>query len=235
VTTYLLRHASTTYSTRYLVNGDPSVALPLDPEGVAACERLRDSGPLNGIRTWITSEFPRARQTARLLTNTHRAEHQSDPRLNELDYGDFEGGPFPEYAAWLGVHGPWVRPQGSGESQREGIARMLDGVQAAVMRPGPRVVVAHGLLLSVLGWATDEPPDSPMPLFFPEAACLDPLVVSDARLVRLAARLLSDLGRSEHRGGETVGDRTESGQEGTLILANFDSLPTPPEERPPHA
>jgi probable phosphoglycerate mutase len=235
MTTYLLRHASTTYSTRYLVNGDPSVGLRLDPNGVAACERLRDTGSLSGSRTWITSEFPRARQTAGLLINATGTEPRSDPRLNELDYGVFEGSPFLDYATWLGVHGPWVRPQGSAESQREGIARMLTGVQAALTRPGPRVVVAHGLLLSVLGWAVREASDSPMPLFFPEAACLDPLVLSDARLTRLIARLLADLGQTGHHVEPLGGNRTQSGRGRMFILANFDSLPTPPEERPPHA
>jgi probable phosphoglycerate mutase len=235
VTTYLLRHASTTYSTRYLVNGDPSLALMLDPEGVAASERLRATGSLSAAGTWITSEFPRARQTARLLTDATGAEPQIDPRLNELDYGSFEGGPFLDYAAWLGLHGPWARPPGAAESQREGIARMLAGVQAALMRSGPRVVVAHGLLLSVLAWALDEAPGTPMPLFFPEAACLDPLAVSDARLVRLTARLLAEMGQTEDRRELAQGNRKQSGRGRVPILANFDPLPIPPEERPPHA
>jgi probable phosphoglycerate mutase len=235
VTTYLIRHASTTYSTRYLLNGDPSVALPLDPGGIAACERLRAAGSLSGIRTWITSEFPRARQTVALLGGDTGAEPQIDPRLNELDYGAFEGGPFLDYAAWLGFHGPWARPPSATESQRGGIARMLAGVQAALMRSAPRVVVAHGLLLSVLAWALDEAPGTPMPLFFPEAACLDPLVIADARLVRLLARLLAEAGHiDDHEEAQGLNGK-QSGRGRMSILANFDPLPTPPEERPPHA
>ena len=235
MTTYLLRHASTAYSTRYLINGDPGVAVPLDAEGVSGCEHLRDAGSLDGVRQWITSDFPRARQTALLIADAGRAEPRSDPRLNELDYGDFEGGTFLDYATWLGIHGPWVRPPGAAESQREGIARMLSGVQASLICSGPRVVVAHGLLLSVLIWSLPEPPDSAMPLFFPEAPCLEPLVVSDARLHRLTARLIADLDDGRADIEPTGGDRKESSQGGMPILANFDPLRTPPEERFPHA
>lgn len=235
MTTFLLRHASTSYSTRYLVNGDPAVALPLNEEGAAACDRLRGTSPLGDAQVWITSDFQRTRQTARLLTRPAKITLHSDPRLNELDYGDFEGGPFLDYAAWLGRHGPWARPPGSAESQREAFRRMLTGVQEALDHPGPRAIVAHGLLLSLLTWALTEPPGTAIPLFFPEAACLDPLVIADARLHALTGRLIDDLNRNGTSAQPKGGDRTRSGQEGTLILANFDPLPTPPEERPPHA
>ncbi len=44
------------------------------------------------------------------------------------------------------MHGPWQRPPGATESQREAITRMLDGLLGALVHPGPRLVVAHGLL-----------------------------------------------------------------------------------------
>lgn len=73
MTTFLLRHASTSYSIRHLVNGDPSVSLPINAEGVAACHRLRDSGHLSDAPTWITSAFARAQQTAVLLMRPRTA------------------------------------------------------------------------------------------------------------------------------------------------------------------
>src|SRR5882757_1019506 len=104
---------------------------------------------------------------------------------------------------------------------------MLTGVQAALTRRGPRVVVAHGLLLSVLTWALNEPPDEAPPLFFPEAACLDLLVVSDARLRRLTARLIAALDEARAGVEPTEGGGVESGRGGLPILANFDPLRTP--------
>ncbi|WP_326597881.1 histidine phosphatase family protein [Streptomyces sp. NBC_01803] len=120
------------------MNGDPSAALPLNAEGIAACHRLHHTGSLSDARVWITSGFQRTQQTALLLAGATRAEFRSDPRLNELGYGDFEGGSFLDYATWLGRHGPWARPPGSAESQGEAFARMLAGVQGTLTRPGPR-------------------------------------------------------------------------------------------------
>lgn len=140
--------------------------LPISAEGVAACHRLRDSGAVRQPRTWITSSFARTQQTAVLLAGPTQPELHVDARLNEIDYGGFEGGPFLDYAAWLGLHGPFTRPPGAAESQREAFVRMLTGVRNALRLPA---VVAHGLLLSLVDWALSEPPGEPLPLFFPEA------------------------------------------------------------------
>ncbi|WP_435176388.1 histidine phosphatase family protein [Actinacidiphila sp. bgisy145] len=233
MTTFLLRHASTSYSSRHQVNGDPSLRLPLNEEGVAACHRLRDAGTLSSARTWITSAFPRAQQTAVLLAGATQRAFRVDSRLNEIDYGDFEGGPFLDYAAWLGRHGPWKRPPGSAESQREAFTRMLTGLRDALVRPGPRVIITHGLVLSLVTWALSEAPGAAVPLFFPEAPCLEPFVIADARLHRLTARLLYDIGANRIH-AQTGGDGS-SRPGGMPVLATFDPLRTPPEERSPHA
>jgi probable phosphoglycerate mutase len=235
VTTILIRHASTSYSARYLVNGDPSVRLPISAEGVAACHRLRDSGAVRHPRTWITSAFARTQQTAVLLAGPTQPELHVDARLNEIDYGAFEGGPFLDYAAWLGLHGPFTRPPGAAESQREAFVRMLTGVRNALRLPGPRAVVAHGLLLSLVDWALSVPPGEPLPLFFPEAPCLEPVVVADTRLQALTSRLIDSIDTSGSHTQPTECDWPESRQGEMPVLATFDPLRTPPEERSPHA
>ena len=116
-----------------------------------------------------------------------------DARLNELDYGEFEGGPFLEYGSWLDRHGGSQRPPGARESQREGILRMFTAVHAALEHPGPRVLVCHGLLVSVLLWHRNRSPDEAMPLFFPEAPYVEPLAVDDDVLRDWIGTLLTDL------------------------------------------
>jgi probable phosphoglycerate mutase len=116
-----------------------------------------------------------------------------EPRLNELDYGEFEGGPFLKYAAWLESHGAYRRPPGGRESLTEGIHRMLTGVLAALDHPGPRVLVSHGLLLSVLLWNRDRTPGETPPLFFPEAPYIEPVAISDDDLPRCVGALIKDL------------------------------------------
>jgi probable phosphoglycerate mutase len=159
-----------------------------------------------------------------------------EPLLNELDYGDFEGAPFLDYAPRLQRHGPWVRPPGAGESQREGIQRMLCGLSATLEQSGPRVVVAHGLLLSVLGWHLSCAPGTAIPLFFPEAAHLAPLTMADGPLGTLVDRLLGELDSQSGREPRLPqGNAGILGMEAPSILATVDSLPTPLEEKPPHA
>ncbi|MEW2163601.1 histidine phosphatase family protein [Streptomyces sp. NPDC007084] len=193
MTTYILRHGQTDYSKRYLVNGDPTKQILLTDEGRQPLARAWNVLPLHSVATWLTSEFPRARQTASLLMGVPSPELVVDARLNELDYGEFEGKPFLEYAAWLDEHGPRRRPPGAAESQHEGIRRLLTGVLAALEHPGPRVLVGHGLLVSVLHWHGDRAAGEPMPLFFAEAPYIEPLAITDDDLSLLVTELLDDL------------------------------------------
>ncbi|MGW0992002.1 histidine phosphatase family protein [Streptomyces sp. NPDC002523] len=197
--THILRHGQTEYSMKYLVNGDPSVPVELSEEGIRLCQQAWTVLPLHSTRTWIASGFPRAQQTALLLTGVPAAELVVEARLNELDYGDFEGGPFLTYGDWLDRHGAWRRPPGAAESQREGIRRMLLGLRDCLAVPGPRLVVCHGLLMSVLFWQRDRSGGDAMPLFFPEAPCVQPLNVADDTLTVWIEDLLSDLAMESRR------------------------------------
>ncbi len=67
MTTYVLRHGQTNYSKRYLVNSDPSQPIHLTEEGRQSLSLGWSILPLHTVRTWLTSEFPRAQQTASLL------------------------------------------------------------------------------------------------------------------------------------------------------------------------
>ena len=224
MTTHILRHGQTEYSRRYLVNGDPARPVHLTEGGVHACGRGWSTLPLHSVRTWLASEFPRAQQTASLLMGVPAAELVVDPRLNELNYGEFEGGPFLEYAAWLDAKGADQRPPDGVESQREGIRRMLHGALGALDHPSPRVLVGHGLLVSVLLWDLDRSVGEAMPLFFPEAPCLDPVAIPDDELSDRISTMLSDLevgsGRDRPRHGDVELFRGSGGS----AIATFGSV-----------
>jgi probable phosphoglycerate mutase len=235
-TTYILRHGQTDFSKQYLVNGDPARAIRLNDEGVRSCRQSWSVLPLNSVRTWLASEFPRAQQSASLLMGVPAPELIVNARLNELDYGRFEGGPFLEYGSWLDRHGGSQRPPAARESQREGIRRMLTGVQAALEHPGPRVLVCHGLLVSVLLWHRDRSRDEAMPLFFPEAPYLDPLVVDDEVLGDWIVTLLADLDAEEPQDPDARGKAAEMRIEGGAAVATFEAVVHSPEKKdPPHA
>lgn len=236
MTTYVLRHGQTDYSKHHLVNGDPSCVIPLNEEGVLSCRRPWSVLPLHKVRTWLASEFPRARQTASLLTPVPTPDLVVDARLNELDYGKFEGRPFLEYAAWLDSHGGSQRPPGSCESQRDGVRRMLSGLRAALEYPGPRVLVSHGLLVSVLLWHRHRAPSGAMPLFFPEAQRVEPLSISDEVLLAWIGALLTDPDEKEPQDPEARGSASILRISQGSAVATFDTAVHSPEKRePPHA
>lgn len=206
--TWILRHGQTDNSVRHLVNGDPARAIYLNDAGQDAYRRAVSMPGLSDVQTWITSEFVRARQTARLLMRLPTDEPWTDPRLNELDYGTFEGGPFLSYGDWLVRHGADERPDGAAESQREGILRMLTGLRGVVERPGDRVVVGHGLLISVLTWGLHRPSGETLPLFLPEAPYVEPLPLPDDQFADLIATLLDRIGQPEGRSPAATFDGT---------------------------
>lgn len=192
MTTYLVRHAPTAYSVAYRVNGDPSADVPLTREGEVECPQARSALPVNEITTCATSPLPRCRRTAELLLGG-ATSISCDERLGELDYGVFEGGEFLAYARWLAENGPYACPHGARESQADAISRMLTGLRAVLERPGPRLVVAHGLLVSVLQWAREHPGEPLIDVFLPSAPSLTPMSVADDELRTTATRLLDDL------------------------------------------
>ena len=232
--TYLLRHGQTTYSSSYRVNGDPTVPVPLDETGIRACQEARDLLPAEIVRTWVTSAFPRAQQTSELLRGTTVTAAAVEPLLNELDYGTFESGPFQIYASWLQEHGPSARPDGARESQHEGIRRMLTGVRATLALTGPRCVVAHGLLLSVLYWKCSNPWGAAMPVFFPEAPCLVPFAAADADLEEWVSDLITEIDDPSGDVKRPEGDSTELRTGAEPVFATVDPLALL-EEKDPHA
>lgn len=192
--TYLMRHGRTPYSANYRVNGDPTITVDLDEEGVRQCHAARTLVPISGISTCLTSEFARTIESAKLVLAEQPAQMGTVAGLGEIDYGTFEGRPFRDYAAWLCEHGPCARPPGSTESQREAIARMLEALRTTLDCPGPRLVVTHGLLVSVVLWAHAGNAQGPCDLlFFPEAPCATPLSFADSELTSLIEDVLACL------------------------------------------
>ncbi|MGH3427378.1 MAG: histidine phosphatase family protein [Mycobacteriales bacterium] len=181
--TYLLRHAPTEYSTSFRVNGELTIDVPLSADGETRCAEARTLLPI-GIITCVTSNFARCQRTATLLLGGSTVV-SCDARLGELDYGHFEGKEFLAYARWLIAHGPWVRPPGAHESQAEALTRMLTSLNAALDLPGPRLVVAHGLLVSLIQWARLHPGDPWTAVLLPGGPLSEPLCSAGQRAAQV--------------------------------------------------
>lgn len=145
---YLLRHGRTALSHAYVANGDPSTAVLLDAVGISQCHRAAVAPWLATVSTCVVSEFRRTHQTADLIVPPS-VPRLIEPRLNEINYGCFEGGPWLAYGAWLRDNGVDVPPPG-GEARQAAIRRILLGLGYCLTLPGPRLVVGHGLMISAI-------------------------------------------------------------------------------------
>jgi probable phosphoglycerate mutase len=179
---YVLRHGRTTASAAYIASCDPRQPIHLDAEGTRQCLRHAGSAWTAQVVTCVTSEFPRAIQTAELLMRGRQLDIVVDARLNEINYGEFEGGPWRAYGAWLSAHGVSAVPPG-GESRVAALTRMFHGLAACLALPGPRLIVGHGLTISTLLRRLDG--GSPDRVDLPEAPYVEPITLTDPCLVGL--------------------------------------------------
>lgn len=217
--TYLMRHGRTGYSAEYRINGRPDVVIPLDDKGREQCRLARATFPVDTIATCVVSQLGRTSQTAELILAGRAVPVVVESRLDEIDYGEFEGGPFLAYGSWLRAHSPLHRPPGARESQREAIVRMLHGLLGALEYPGPRLVVGHGLLLSFV--RTAHAGQLLTSAFFPEAPYVTPMTFTDAALatfVRDALNKINGVGSAP-----SPPEGRESRRKGKVDLARFNA------------
>ena len=143
---YLIRHGALpeAFAGRYVGSAsDP----PLSPEGCRQGEALRDLA----CDLVVSSPALRARQTAAFLT----APCQIDPRIREIDFGEWEGKKFAEIQS--STNAPLIRiwtetPQNmvfpGGESVPSFYARIEEALRDLMKRPEERIaVVTHGGVL----------------------------------------------------------------------------------------
>jgi len=137
----LVRHGETTYNARGLLNGDPTVDVPLTEAGIAECRELRPV--LAGIAwaAFVVSPFARTRLS--LAEMVPCAEPRVDPDLGDIRLGVLESQPREAYRAWRRSHGVDEAPDG-GEARLHVVERYARGLRRLVDEtPHPVLVVTH--------------------------------------------------------------------------------------------
>jgi len=102
----LARHGQSLFNVDGVVNGDPARDRGLSARGREEAATLQGQLAATHIDLCITSEFPRARDTARTALGS-RAEStptEIDPQLNDIRLGDLEGKTLEDYRAWKHAH-----------------------------------------------------------------------------------------------------------------------------------
>ncbi len=186
----LIRHASTawTLAGRYQGRKDPR----LSPAGHAEAARL--AGQLGRLPIGVILSSPQARalETARLLAETTGAPLRIDPRLVELDHGQWEGLTQAEVKArWPGDLRAWKRTPASacptgGEMLAVAAARLTAVLADLARQPldGPiAAIVTHEVLIRLaLLAARGQGPEEFRSLSVKPASA-HPLHLRDGRLV----------------------------------------------------
>jgi broad specificity phosphatase PhoE len=150
---YLVRHGETTYNAEGRIQGQSDA--PLSELGHRQSAAVAEALAALPIEAIYSSPLRRARQTAEPIAAKLKLPVHDDPRLMELDAGQFEGrlrselaDVYPaELARWLGGDDDFAIPDGESRRQlaERGSAALRD-IAAAGHRQA--LVVTHGGLLS---------------------------------------------------------------------------------------
>ena len=136
LTLLLTRHGHTDRSEPEQYLGQ-HIDAELSPRGRADARKLARRLASVEIHRVVTSSLKRARETAEILARSHGVAVEPEPRLKELDYGDWEGHPLEDInALFPGEYEKYDRDPahhevGGGESGTEVAARLwpvIDGL-----------------------------------------------------------------------------------------------------------
>ena len=152
----LIRHGMTAWNETGRIQGRREI--PLSEAGRRAIGDWRLPPELRDYR-WVSSPLIRALETARLLGAPK--DVSTDPRLMEMDWGDWEGFTLPDLREKHGAEmranearGPDFRPPG-GESEREVLARVADWLRDVGARGAPTLAIVHkGIIRATIALAT---------------------------------------------------------------------------------
>ncbi len=170
MTIHLVRHGESTFNAEHRIQGqsDP----PLSELGRRQSTAVADALSTRPIEAVFSSPLQRAWNTALAVAERHGLPVETDPRLMEINAGEFQGqlrrdlelARAEELARWLSGDDDFTIP--GGESRRQLTERGCEVLRSiAANGHGEVVVVTHGGLLSVtlralLGMSEPLPPFS---------------------------------------------------------------------------
>ena len=145
-TVIFARHGESEFSVLGNVNGDPAVAVRLTETGQEQARQLGGEIAADPIELCVVTEFGRTRETADIALGGRDLPRLVLPDLNDVRFGEFEGGPLDVYREWAGTNLPTMDAPGGGESRAATVLRYVRGYRALLERPEATILaVVHGL------------------------------------------------------------------------------------------
>src|SRR5271154_5573888 len=142
---WFLRHGETDWNARNLSQGQ--VEVPLNAAGLAQAHQAAALLRGRGIASIVCSPLGRARETARIASETLHLPVEIEDDLREVAFGEQEGLPMGDwYDDWIAGT---MTPAGA-EPFSVLRARVVVAVNRALQRPAPVLVVAHGAMFRAL-------------------------------------------------------------------------------------
>jgi probable phosphoglycerate mutase len=141
--TIVSRHGQSKLNVAALVNGNPALDQGLSALGVEQATELAFQLAGAAIDLCVTSEFPRAQETASLALAGRDISRMVDPGLNDVKVGELEGKTLDDYRVWKRAH---TRDDAfpGGESLNQAARRYADAFERVLDREEPTVfVVCH--------------------------------------------------------------------------------------------
>jgi 2,3-bisphosphoglycerate-dependent phosphoglycerate mutase len=120
----------------------------LTAEGVEQARELAVVLAPDEIGVAMTSRLARTQETLALALDGRSLPVVVAEELDEIHFGDFDGGALDTYRAWAAAHPPDVPPPGDGESRAQAADRFACGLRLVLARPEDLVlVVGHALAI----------------------------------------------------------------------------------------
>ena len=130
-------------------DGLASYAAPgegLTDEGREQARRLGVLLADETIALGVATDLRRTQETLELALEGRSVPRIVVPELNEIHFGDFDGGLLTDYRAWAGVEAPGLAAPGGGESRAQAAARFARGLRIVLSRPEESaLVIGHAL------------------------------------------------------------------------------------------
>ena len=129
-----VRHASSVYNDRGLLNGDPRIPVHLDVAGRVAAAALAPRLARIPFDLALCTRFARTRETLGiLLARRPDVPVAIEACFDDIDVGEFEGHGVQRYREWRAHFGPAARVPG-GESRLAALGRYADGCARLLAR-----------------------------------------------------------------------------------------------------